>query len=94
MARRSADKSFEGAAKRGFRLVAYLVRNGSDLGARIRQAFGRNLHAPPGQILYRRTADQLDKTIGQYRARRGCFLGKRLQSPGAGRMRMRIWAMT
>ena len=65
LARRSADELFESSAERGFGLVADFMSDYGNPGAGICQPLGGDLHSPLSEILNRRTAHQMDKSISQ-----------------------------
>lgn len=68
LARRSADELFESAAERSFGIVADFMSDGGNFDAGICQTLGGDLHSPLSQILNRRTAHQMNKSISQCRA--------------------------
>ena len=68
LARGSADELFERAAEGSFGFVADFMGDSGNLHGWIGKPLGGNLHAPVGQILNRRTADDLREVLGQRRA--------------------------
>src|SRR5215470_6359301 len=68
LARRPPDELLESPAECSFGLVADFMRHGGNFGAGVGQALGGQLHAPLGQVLNWRTANQMGESIGQRRA--------------------------
>ena len=67
LARRSADEFLECPTECGFGFVTDFMCECSDLDGWIGQSLRGDLHAPLGQVLDRRTAYDLDESIGQSR---------------------------
>ena len=67
--RRHADHLLERAAEGCFGPVAGFGGDGGDIGAAAAQQAGGDLHAPFGEIVHRRQADEIGEALGQHRAR-------------------------
>src|SRR5271169_6974662 len=66
---RSPERLLEGAGKRGLRTVTDQVGNLRKGRAGIAELLGRDLHAPTGDVVHRRHADQTNEAVGQRRTR-------------------------
>src|SRR5947207_10758476 len=78
---RSPERLLEGAGKSGLGTVTYQVGNLRKGRACIAELLGRDLHAPTGDVVHQRHADQIDKAVGQRRTRQADLTAQIIHVP-------------
>src|SRR5207237_3027284 len=73
---RSPERLLKGAGKSGLGTVTDQVGNLRKGRAGIAELLGRDLHAPIGDVVHRRKADQTNETVGQRRTRQADLTAK------------------
>ena len=81
---RSPERFLEGAGKSGLGTVTDRVGNLRKGRAGIAELLGRDLHAPAGDVVHRRHADQIDEAVGQRRTRQADLTAKVIHVPRPG----------
>src|SRR6478735_9685614 len=79
---RSPERLLEGAGKSGLGTITDQVGNLRKGRAGIAELLGRDLHAPTGDVVHRRHADQTNEAVGQRRARQADLTAKVIHAPG------------
>src|SRR5713101_8462143 len=82
--RRDTDSLLEGAGKSGLGTVTDQVGNLRKGRAGIAELLGRDLHAPTGDVVHRRHADQTNEAVGQRRTRQADLTAKVIHAPRPG----------
>src|SRR5512140_2617194 len=81
---RSPERLLEGTGKSGLGTVTDQVGNLRKGRAGIAELLGRDLHAPTGDVVHRRHADQTNEAIGQRRTRQDDLTAKVIHVPRPG----------
>ena len=81
---RSPERLLEGAGKSGLGTVTDQVGNLRKGCAGIAELLGRDLHAPIGDVVHRRHADQTNEAVGQRRTRQADLTAKVIHVPRPG----------
>jgi hypothetical protein len=81
---RSPERLLEGAGKSGLGTVTDQVGNLRKGRAGIAELLGRDLHAPTGDVVHRRHADQTNEAVGQRRTRQADLTAKVIHVPRPG----------
>src|SRR6478735_4009549 len=84
----SPERLLEGAGKSGLGTVPDQVGNLRKGRAGIAELLGRDLHAPTGDIVHRRHADQTNEAVGQRRTRQADLTAKVIHVPRPGNVAM------
>src|SRR5712671_8114130 len=85
---RSPERLLEGAGKSGLGTVTDQVGNLREGRTGIAEFLGRDLHAPTGDVVHRRHADQTNEALGQRRTRQADLTAKVIHIPRPGNVAM------